>query len=88
MLIYCYVNRQLYPDKKESLDKLRQELLDTSNELAPLKVWQFQELSLQAAQRIISAPEEEALSVLTNIAQNFPMQVSLLLLLTICYWFC
>ncbi|XP_075236839.1 UDP-glucose-glycoprotein glucosyltransferase isoform X2 [Lycorma delicatula] len=66
--------KKLYPDKKESLDKLRQELLDTSSEMAPLKVWQFQELSLQAAQRIISAPEEEALSALTNIAQNFPMQ--------------
>lgn len=47
--------------------------------MAPLKVWQFQELSLQAAERIMSAPKEEALKVFTNIAQNFPMQVSLVL---------
>lgn len=50
-------------------------LEETSNELAPLKVWQFQELSLQAAERIMAAPKDEALKVLINIAQNFPMQV-------------
>jgi hypothetical protein len=44
--------------------------------MAPLKVWQVQELSLQAAERIMSSPKEEALKVLTNIAQNFPLQVS------------
>lgn len=42
--------------------------------MAPLKVWQFQELSLQAAERIMNAPKEEALKVFTHIAQNFPMQ--------------
>lgn len=42
--------------------------------MAPLKVWQFQELSLQAAERIMNAPKEEALKVFTNIAQNFPKQ--------------
>lgn len=46
--------------------------------MVPLKVWQFQELSLQAAERIMTAPKEEALKVLINIAQNFPMQVSLI----------
>lgn len=43
--------------------------------MAPLKVWQFQELSLQAAERIMAAPKDKALEVFTNIAQNFPMQV-------------
>lgn len=46
--------------------------------MAPLKVWQFQELSLQAAERIMSAPKEESLNVFTNIAQNFPMQAKTL----------
>jgi UDP-glucose:glycoprotein glucosyltransferase len=68
--------RHLYPDKKENLDKLRLHLLESSNEMAPLKVWQVQELSLQAAERIMNSPKEEALKVLTNIAQNFPLQVS------------
>lgn len=66
--------KHLYPDKKENLDKLRLHLLESSNEMAPLKVWQVQELSLQAAERIMSSPKEEALKVLTNIAQNFPLQ--------------
>ncbi|PSN48119.1 UDP-glucose:glycoprotein glucosyltransferase [Blattella germanica] len=66
--------KQLYPDMKDNLDKLRLHLLESSNEMAPLKVWQVQELSLQAAERIMSSPKEEALKVLTNIAQNFPLQ--------------
>lgn len=47
--------------------------------MAPLKVWQFQELSLQAAERIMSAPKDEALKVFTNIAQNFPLQVGFII---------
>lgn len=66
--------KHIYPDKKENLDKLRLHLLESSNEMAPLKVWQVQELSLQAAERIMNSPKEEALKVLTNIAQNFPLQ--------------
>ncbi|KAL1140588.1 hypothetical protein AAG570_000518 [Ranatra chinensis] len=66
--------KQLYPDKVTELDKLKHELLESTSELAPLKVWQFQELSLQAAQRIMAAPKEEALHVMINIAQNFPTQ--------------
>ncbi|KAK7864404.1 hypothetical protein R5R35_000446 [Gryllus longicercus] len=66
--------KTLYPDMKENLDKFRQHLLESSSELAPLKVWEVQELSLQAAARIVSAPREEALKVLTTIAQNFPLQ--------------
>ncbi|XP_015835986.1 UDP-glucose:glycoprotein glucosyltransferase isoform X2 [Tribolium castaneum] len=66
--------KTLFPDHKKDLDKLRQHLEESSNEMAPLKVWQFQELSLQAAERIMSAPKDEALKVFTNIAQNFPMQ--------------
>ncbi|XP_017781204.1 PREDICTED: UDP-glucose:glycoprotein glucosyltransferase [Nicrophorus vespilloides] len=66
--------KTLFPDHKKDLEKFKQYLEETSNEMAPLKVWQFQELSLQAAERIMSAPKEEALKVFTNIAQNFPMQ--------------
>ncbi|KAK5645916.1 hypothetical protein RI129_004380 [Pyrocoelia pectoralis] len=65
--------KNLFPDHKKDLDKFKQYLEETSSEMAPLKVWQFQELSLQAAQRIMNAPKDEALKVFTNIAQNFPM---------------
>ncbi|XP_014254817.1 UDP-glucose:glycoprotein glucosyltransferase [Cimex lectularius] len=73
----------LYPDKTQNLDKFRQELLESSSELAPLKVWQFQELSLQAAQRIMSAPKEEALNTLSFISQNFPSQAKSLVKTTV-----
>uniref|UniRef100_A0A0A9Y4P1 UDP-glucose:glycoprotein glucosyltransferase n=2 Tax=Lygus hesperus TaxID=30085 RepID=A0A0A9Y4P1_LYGHE len=66
--------KSLYPDKASELEKMKLDLVESSNELAPLKVWQFQELSLQAAQRIMSAPKEEVLHVLMYIAQNFPTQ--------------
>ena len=49
-----------------------------SEELAPLKVWQMQALSMQAAAAVADAHDsggDEALKVLSSIAQNFPMQV-------------
>lgn len=67
--------RKLYPDKTEELDKFQNHLLETSQEIGALKVWQFQELSHQAAERIMNSPPEEALSVLIDISQNFPIQV-------------
>ena len=63
----------LNPDLAPKLDKLKQSLLDESQELAPLKVWQLQELSLQAAERILSAAREESLKVMAQLAQNFPL---------------
>lgn len=66
--------KSIFPDFKSDLNKFKQYLEETSSEMAPLKVWQFQELSLQAAQRIMNAPKDDALNFFTNIAQNFPMQ--------------
>ena len=40
--------------------------------MAPLKVWQLQDLSLQAAARIMNSPAENRLKVLADISQNFP----------------
>ncbi|KAJ8978903.1 hypothetical protein NQ317_008882, partial [Molorchus minor] len=66
--------KKIFPELKKDLDKFKAHLEETSNELAPLKVWQFQDLSAEAAERIMNAPKDEALKVLINIAQNFPMQ--------------
>lgn len=63
----------LNPDLAPKLDKLRQALLDESQELAPLKVWQLQELSLQAAERILNAAKDESLKIMAQLAQNFPL---------------
>ncbi|KAK2578584.1 hypothetical protein KPH14_012016 [Odynerus spinipes] len=71
--------KTLYPDKHVELDELQTHLLETSHEIGALKVWQFQELSHQAAERIMNSPTDEALNVLTDIAQNFPMQAKSLI---------
>lgn len=62
----------MYKNLKESIDQFRLHLLER-DELSPLKVWQVQELSYQAAQRVVQAGPEEALSVLTDASQNFPL---------------
>ena len=61
-----------HPEDKEKLAEFRQHLLDQQNELPPMKVWQLQDLSMQAAARIMEAPEGERLKTLNEIAQNFP----------------
>lgn len=71
-----FPHRALYPDKVNDLEQFRHHLESSSEELKPLKVWQFQELSLQAAEKIMSESQVEALATLIHIAQNFPKQVS------------
>lgn len=65
----------MYPDRKHELLKFRTYLSEASGELAPLKAWQFQELSLQAAQRIMNGSPQDAIQTFIHIAQNFPTQV-------------
>ena len=62
-----------HPDLAGKLEQFKQQLIDESQELAPLKVWQLQELSLQAAERILSSSHDEALRVLVHLSQNFPL---------------
>ena len=45
---------------------------DSAYEMAPLKVWEVQDLSLQAALRILESPPEGALELLQELSQNFP----------------
>lgn len=65
--------KKLNPELSPKLDKLKQTLLDENRELAPLKVWQLQELSLQAAERILSSARHESLKIMAQLAQNFPL---------------
>ncbi|CAH1245599.1 UGGT1 [Branchiostoma lanceolatum] len=66
--------RQIYPDLKEKLKSFRSYLIESTNEMAPLKVWQIQDLSFQAAQRIVSSAPQDALRVMRDVSQNFPTQ--------------
>ncbi|XP_011341647.1 UDP-glucose:glycoprotein glucosyltransferase isoform X1 [Ooceraea biroi] len=71
--------KKLYPEQHAELDKIQTHLLETSHEIGAFKVWQFQELSHQAAERIMKSPSAESLNVLTDISQNFPMQAKSLI---------
>lgn len=78
--IFSYlINRQRYPSLAQSLDQLRSSLLEKSDEIAPLKAWEFQDLSLQAAARVAAIQGDEALQILQFTAQNFPSQAKSLL---------
>ncbi|MBN3275545.1 UGGG1 glucosyltransferase, partial [Polyodon spathula] len=64
--------KTLYSDMQEQLKELRKHLVESTNEMAPLKVWQLQDLSFQTAARILTAPSAEALTVMRDLSQNFP----------------
>ncbi|XP_008310365.1 UDP-glucose:glycoprotein glucosyltransferase 1 isoform X2 [Cynoglossus semilaevis] len=64
--------KTIYPELKEQLKELRKHLVESTNEMAPLKVWQMQDLSFQTAARILAAPAVEALNVMKDLSQNFP----------------
>uniref|UniRef100_A0A8C5BJ50 UDP-glucose glycoprotein glucosyltransferase 1 n=1 Tax=Gadus morhua TaxID=8049 RepID=A0A8C5BJ50_GADMO len=73
---------------KEQLKELRKHLVESTNEMAPLKVWQMQDLSFQTAARILSAPAAEALNVMRDLSQNFPTKVIILKHLLFCISVC
>ncbi|KAK6487138.1 UDP-glucose:glycoprotein glucosyltransferase 2 isoform X1 [Huso huso] len=64
--------KKVHPDMKEELGELRKHLIESTNDMAPLKVWELQDLSFQAAARITSAPKYDAMKLMRDISQNFP----------------
>ena len=61
-----------HPGDKEKLAEFKKHLLDQQNDLPPMKVWQLQDLSLQAAAKVMESPKDAQLKTLNEIAQNFP----------------
>ncbi|XP_062312651.1 UDP-glucose:glycoprotein glucosyltransferase 2 isoform X3 [Osmerus eperlanus] len=64
--------KKSHPELQEQLGELRKHLLESTNDMAPLKVWELQDLSFQAAARVMSVPKYEALKQLRDLSQNFP----------------
>ncbi|XP_034430786.1 UDP-glucose:glycoprotein glucosyltransferase 2 isoform X2 [Hippoglossus hippoglossus] len=64
--------KKSHPELQEELVELRKHLLESTNDMAPLKVWEMQDLSFQAADRIMSVPKYDALKLLRDLSQNFP----------------
>lgn len=71
--------RHRYPNLETFLDRYRRQMLEKTEEIEPLKAWQFQELGLQAAYQIASIQGDDALQIMQHLAQNFPMQAKTLL---------
>lgn len=61
-----------YPEDSDKLAEFKQFLLDENDIMAPLKVWQLQDLSLQVLSRVQSSPKDQQLAILTDLSQNFP----------------
>ncbi|XP_041663125.1 UDP-glucose:glycoprotein glucosyltransferase 2 [Cheilinus undulatus] len=64
--------KKSHPELKEQLLELRKHLLESTSDMVPLKVWEMQDLSFQAAARILSAPKFDALKLMRDLSQNFP----------------
>ncbi|XP_054642539.1 UDP-glucose:glycoprotein glucosyltransferase 2 isoform X2 [Dunckerocampus dactyliophorus] len=64
--------KKSHPELQDQLGELRKHLLDSTNDMAPLKVWELQDLSFQAAARILSVPKFDALKLMRDLSQNFP----------------
>ncbi|XP_056244973.1 UDP-glucose:glycoprotein glucosyltransferase 2 isoform X1 [Seriola aureovittata] len=64
--------KKSHPDLEEQLVELRKHLLESTNDMAPLRVWEMQDLSFQAAARIMAVPKFDALKLMRDISQNFP----------------
>ncbi|RWS27572.1 UDP-glucose:glycoprotein glucosyltransferase 1-like protein [Leptotrombidium deliense] len=69
--IFSTLEKQ-HPENVAKLNEFRTYLMDSNKEIATLKAWQLQELSLQVAKKIVSSPKEEQLQLLQDISQNFP----------------
>lgn len=75
--------KESFPDKSEKLDEFQTHLLDSGKEIATLKVWELQEISLQATKKIMSSHKNDALRVLRDIAQNFPTEARSLIKISV-----
>ncbi|XP_045909329.1 UDP-glucose:glycoprotein glucosyltransferase 2 isoform X1 [Micropterus dolomieu] len=64
--------KKSHPELQEQLSELRKHLLESTNDMVPLKVWEMQDLSFQAATRIMSVPKFDALKLMRDLSQNFP----------------
>ncbi|XP_075963255.1 UDP-glucose:glycoprotein glucosyltransferase 1 isoform X3 [Anarhichas minor] len=64
--------KKSHPELQEQLVELRKHLLESTNDMVPLKVWEMQDLSFQAAARIMSVPKFDALKLMRDLSQNFP----------------
>nr|XP_045001230.1 UDP-glucose:glycoprotein glucosyltransferase 2 [Jaculus jaculus] len=64
--------KEIYSDLRDNLTKFQNYLIESNKEMMPLKVWELQDLSFQAAAKIMSTPTYDAIKLMKDLSQNFP----------------
>ncbi|XP_039101650.1 UDP-glucose:glycoprotein glucosyltransferase 2 isoform X1 [Hyaena hyaena] len=66
--------KERYSHLRDNLTAFQKYLIESSKEMMPLKVWELQDLSFQAASQIRSTPVYDAIKLMKDISQNFPVK--------------
>ncbi|XP_076401678.1 UDP-glucose:glycoprotein glucosyltransferase 2 isoform X1 [Peromyscus maniculatus bairdii] len=66
--------KEIHSDLKDNLTAFQKYLIESSKQMMPLKVWELQDLSFQAASQIVSTPVYDAIKLMKDISQNFPIK--------------
>ncbi|KAB0372820.1 hypothetical protein FD755_015573, partial [Muntiacus reevesi] len=66
--------KERYSDLRDNLTTFQKYLIESNKEMMPLKVWELQDLSFQAASQIMSTPVYDAIKLMKDISQNFPIK--------------
>ncbi|XP_051051177.1 UDP-glucose:glycoprotein glucosyltransferase 2 [Phodopus roborovskii] len=66
--------KEIYSDLKDNLTVFQKYLIESGKQTTPLKVWELQDLSFQAASQIVSTPVYDAIKLMKDISQNFPIK--------------
>uniref|UniRef100_A0A8C1Q503 UDP-glucose ceramide glucosyltransferase-like 1 n=1 Tax=Cyprinus carpio TaxID=7962 RepID=A0A8C1Q503_CYPCA len=75
--------KKSHPELQEELGELRKHLLESTNDMTPLKVWELQDLSFQAASRIMTVSKFDSLKLMQDLSQNFPKIITFVTILSI-----
>ncbi|KAM9192717.1 UDP-glucose:glycoprotein glucosyltransferase 2 [Dugong dugon] len=66
--------KEIHSDLTENLTAFQKYLIESNKEMMPLKVWELQDLSFQAASQIMSTPVYDAIKLMKDISQNYPIK--------------
>ncbi|XP_036880881.2 UDP-glucose:glycoprotein glucosyltransferase 2 isoform X1 [Manis javanica] len=66
--------KERYSDLKDNLTAFQKYLIESNKEMMPLKAWELQDLSFKAASQIMSTPVYDAIKLMKDISQNFPIK--------------
>uniref|UniRef100_A0A286XKK9 UDP-glucose:glycoprotein glucosyltransferase 1 n=1 Tax=Cavia porcellus TaxID=10141 RepID=A0A286XKK9_CAVPO len=66
--------KELHSELRDNLTVFQKYLIESNKEMMPLKVWELQDLSFQAASQIMTTPVYDAIKLMKDISQNFPIK--------------